>query len=94
MGRESNGGHSTKAKGIDKRKNEFKDVLNDALTFKDLTSVIKMLLNKSVKDEDTTAAKILMEYYLGKPTQTIEQKNTHTINDFDIKELYNNGETE
>ena len=88
MGRESNGGHSTKTKGVDKRKNKYKDVLNDTLTKDDLKDVILMLFNKSIKDQDITAAKILMEYYLGKPTQTIEQKNSHTINDFDIRKLY------
>lgn len=87
--RGENGGHSTKAKGFDKRKNEYKEVLKNALTFDDLTGVIKMLFNKSVKDKDVNASKILLEYYLGKPTQTIEQNNTHTLNEgFDIRKLY------
>jgi tagatose-1,6-bisphosphate aldolase len=88
MENRGNKGHSTKAKGIDKRKNQYKDILDDALTTDDLTKVVKMLHNKAIKDEDVNAAKILMEYYLGKPTQTIEQKNTHTLNDFSIKSLY------
>ena len=48
-----------------------------------------MLFSKSVKDKDVNASKILLEYYLGKPTQTIEQNNTHTLNEgFDIRKLY------
>ena len=84
--RKCNGGHSTKAKGYDKRKNEYKNVLNDALTTEDLTDVVKMLLDKA-KAKDVKAAQILMEYYLGKPSQTINQNNTHTLNDFNIKDL-------
>lgn len=85
--RKNNGGNSTKAKGIDKRKNEYKNILNDALTVDEITSVIKMLHDKATKEFDVPAAKIILEYYLGKPTQTIEQNNTHTINDFNIKDV-------
>ena len=46
-----------------------------------------MLHNKATKDFDVAASKILMEYYLGKPVQTIDQNNTHTVNDFNIKDL-------
>ncbi len=85
--RKNNGGNSTKAKGIDRRKNNYKSVLENTLTHEDLGKVVKMLFNKAVKDEDTQSAKILMEYYLGKPKETIEQ--THNVNNFDIKELFN-----
>jgi len=87
MGRESNGGHSTKAKGVDRRKNPYKDILNDALTEEQLLEVVRMLHTKATKDFDVAASKILMEYYLGKPVQTIDQNNTHTVNDFNIKDL-------
>ena len=70
--RQFNGGNSTKSKGVDKRKNEYKNVLNDALTEGDLKDVIKMLLRRSVKKDDTGAAKILMEYYLGKPQASMD----------------------
>ena len=80
-----NKGHSTKAKGFDKRKNEYKSVLENALTSDDLQKVVKMLFEKSVKDKDVTASKILLEYYLGKPKETIE--TTHNINDFNIKDI-------
>jgi hypothetical protein len=84
--RRNNGGNSTKAKGVDKRKNDYKSVLENTLTHEDLGKVVKMLFNKAVKDEDTTSAKILMEYYLGKPKETIEQ--THNVNNFDIKDIF------
>lgn len=91
--RKNNGGNSTKAKGVDRRKNEYKNVLEDALTHEQLTQVVKMLFTKARADEDVPAAKLLLEYYLGKPTQTIEQNNTHTIQDFDITKLYGDNET-
>tara|TARA_R110000782_G_scaffold253265_1_gene341340 strand:+ start:322 stop:603 length:282 start_codon:yes stop_codon:yes gene_type:complete len=84
--RRNNGGNSTKAKGVDKRKNDYKSVLESTLTHEDLGKVVKMLFNKAVKDEDTTSAKILMEYYLGKPKETIEQ--THNVSTFDIKDIF------
>ena len=85
--RKNNGGNSTKSKGVDKRKNAYKDVLEDALTKDDIQSVVKMLFAKAL-EKDIPAAKIIMEYYLGKPLQTIDQNNTHIIEDFDIKKLY------
>jgi|AntAceMinimDraft_16_1070373.scaffolds.fasta_scaffold22327_2 hypothetical protein len=81
MGRESNGGHSTKAKGIDRRKNPYKDILNDALTEKQLLEVVRMLHKKATEDFDVAASKILMEYYLGKPTQQMDiNTNVESIN--------------
>jgi len=85
--RKNNGGNSTKAKGIDRRKNPYKDILNDALNEEQLLEVVRMLHRKATKDFDVSASKILMEYYLGKPVQTIDQNNTHTVNDFNIKDL-------
>ena len=83
--RKLNGGHSTKTKGIDKRKNEYKSVLENALTHEDLQKVVKMLYGKAINDFDVPASKILLEYYLGKPKETIE--TTHNINDFNIKDI-------
>ena len=73
--RRNNGGNSTKAKGIDKRKNEFKDLVADAITEEDIKSVFKMLLYKSIDDKDTKASEILLSYRIGKPTQVVEQTN-------------------
>jgi hypothetical protein len=70
--RKNNGGNSTAAKGFDKRKNQYKEVLEEALEPKDLVTVIKMLHDKAINDEDTAAAKILLEYYIGRPQQSID----------------------
>lgn len=70
--RKNNGGNSTKAKGLDRRKNTYKHILDDALSEKDLLEVVRMLKSKSVNDEDVAAAKILLEYYIGKPTQQMD----------------------
>ena len=85
--RRFNGGNSTKSKGIDKRKNQYKNVLEDALTPDDLKQVLLMLFDKSISKKDVQAAKIILEYYLGKPKETIE--TTHNINDFNIKDVVN-----
>ena len=87
-GREANGGNSTKSKGVDKRKNVYREALTNALDTDDIEKVFKMLFNKVTEDDDTAAAKILLEYYIGKPHQTIEQSTTVKINDFDISKLY------
>jgi hypothetical protein len=84
--RKSNGGHSTKAKGIDKRKNEYLELLKEASTRDEIVKVIKTLKDKALKESDMQAIKLFLEYYLGKPKETIEQ--THNINNFDIKELF------
>lgn len=68
--RKKNGGHSTKAKGVDKRKNEYKDVVNEVITTEKLSQVLNMLFNKAVDHDDVPAAKILLEYSLGKPKET------------------------
>ena len=73
--RKFNGGNSTKSKGVDKRKNGFRQVLENAITPEDLSKVVKMLYNKSIKDFDVSAAKLLMEYCLGKAPQEIKQTN-------------------
>ena len=69
-----NRGHSTKAKegSIDKRKNEYRDALSEASTKQDVIDVINMIKNKAVKDQDTRAAQIFLEYYLGKPKDSLD----------------------
>lgn len=91
--RKNNGnkGHSTKAKGFDKRKNEYKKVLEEALTSDDLIQVVKMLFVKAIEKQDVKASQILMEYYLGKPKETIDA--TYTLTDFNIKDIYKLEET-
>ena len=81
-----NKGHSTKAKGADKRKNEYKDLLDLASTPDEVVEVIKTLKAKAIDKQDVNAIKLFLEYYLGKPKETIE--TTHNLNDFSIKELF------
>jgi hypothetical protein len=70
--RKNNGnkGHSTKAKGADKRKNEYKDVVKSVVTVEKLAEVLTMLLGKAIDEQDIPASKLLLEYSLGKPTET------------------------
>ena len=69
--RKNNGGHSTKAKGTDKRKNEYKKALDLASTVEDVVKVIQVV-KKTALTGDMQACKLFLEYYLGKPTETID----------------------
>ena len=91
-GRKSNGnkGHSTKAKGADKRKNEYRELLDLAATPDEVVEVIKTLKVKAIEKQDVNAIKLFLEYYLGKPKETIE--TTHNLNGFSIKEVLGFGE--
>lgn len=73
-----NKGHSTKAKGVDKRKNEYRTALTKAADVDDLVEVLKMLKTKATTKQDTKAAQIFLEYYLGKPKESID---LHTSGD-------------
>jgi hypothetical protein len=44
-------------------------------------------LESALKDKQGWAVKLFFEYMYGKPKQTIDQNNTHTVNDFNIKDL-------
>ena len=70
--RKTNGGHSTKSNGLDKRKNEYKDALSEASTKQDVIDVISMIRVKAVDEKDIPAAKIFLEYYLGKPKDSLD----------------------
>ena len=77
--RKNNGGHSTKALGVDKRKNLFKNVLASTWTAEELGGVFKMLYTKAIEDEDVKAAKLIIEYAVGKPTQQLDVTGEHKI---------------
>lgn len=68
--RKNNGGNSTKSKGLDRRKSPYKDVINKVVTYDKLKDVLVMLLDKAIDEQDIPAAKILLEYSLGKPKET------------------------
>ena len=84
--RKNNGGNSTKAKGIDKRKNKYLELLDQASTPEEVVKVIKKLKSIALEKGDVQAIKLFLEYYLGKPKETIE--NTHSLNNFDIKTIF------
>jgi hypothetical protein len=84
--RKKNGGHSTKALGVDKRKNKYLELLDQASTPEEIVSVIKKLKEIALIKGDVQAIKLFLEYYLGKPKETIE--TTHNLNEFNIKELF------
>ncbi len=65
-----NKGHSTKAKGLDRRKNPYKNIVKEVVTVDKLADVLKMLLGKAINEQDIPASKLLLEYSLGKPTET------------------------
>lgn len=68
--RKFNGGNSTKAKGIDKRKNEYKTALDEAGSVEKVKNVLNMLYDKSIHQKDVKASTLYLAYYLGKPKET------------------------
>ena len=92
--RKNNGnkGHSTKAKGIDKRKNEYRELLDLAATPDEVVEVIKTLKAKAIEKQDVNAIKLFLEYYLGKPKETIENINidANKLTPEEIKEISKN----
>lgn len=73
--RKNNGGNSTKSKGIDKRKNKYLRLLDSASTEEEVIEVIQKLKGIAIDKGDVSAIKLFLEYYLGKPKETIEQTN-------------------
>ena len=76
-GRKNNGnaGHSTKAKGIDKRKNAYRDAVEEAITPKDIIEILHKFKELFIVNEDIQAGKTVLEYCVTKPTTEIDLKN-------------------
>ena len=84
--RKYNGGHSTKpTKPTDKRLNPFRHVLKEAVTPTQIKEVLGAMVEKA-KAGDTKAATLLLNYYLGKPKESIEIQGNHNIQ-FELKKL-------
>jgi hypothetical protein len=67
-----------------------KDELLSLIETMDLVKVPENVwkkLGERVEDGDTNAIKTWLQYRYGMPKQVIDQNNTHTINDFDIKDI-------
>ena len=70
--RTNNGGHSTKSLDPnDRRKNQFKDVMQDSMTRDELGKVFRVLYNEAI-DGNIQAGKLLLEYSTVKPTAQVE----------------------
>lgn len=85
--RKFNGGNSTKSNGTDKRKNEYRKALEQAATVEDVIQVIKMVHTKAVTKQDIKAAQLFLEYYLGKPNQSIDINSSDGFS-INVKELF------
>ena len=81
-GRKNNGGH----KNAGRKPKADEQQLIERLS--PLDDVAFNALKNGLEDDQSWAVKLFLEYKYGKPKQTIDQNNTHTINDFDIKSLY------
>tara|TARA_R110000764_G_scaffold19370_1_gene50958 strand:+ start:1647 stop:1943 length:297 start_codon:yes stop_codon:yes gene_type:complete len=69
--RKNNGGNSTKALGIDKRKSPYKALVTQATTEEDFIAVFQKLQQNALKG-DTQATKLYLEYTIGKPTLAVD----------------------
>ena len=66
-----NGGWSTKAKGIDRRKNPFKALISEATSEANFIAVFQTL-EASAMTGDVQSAKLYLEYTVGKPMQSVD----------------------
>ena len=82
-GRKNNGGN----KNAGRKPKVEEQKLIEKLT--PLEETAYKALNNALKEEEGWAVKLFFEYMYGKPKQQIEQNNTHTINDFNIKDIVN-----
>ena len=72
---------------VDKRKNQYRDALEQANSIEDVVEVLKMVKTKAVEKQDIQAGKLFLEYYLGKPETQIDIKSSEGVN-VDFKELF------
>ena len=66
-----NEGWSTKAKGIDRRKNPVKSLITEATSQENFISVCQTL-EASAMSGDVQSAKLYLEYTVGKPMQSVD----------------------
>lgn len=72
--RKNNGGHSTKSKGIDKRKNEYKKAVEEAISYDDVVALLKKATTIALSDKPDRlkAMQMILDYTLGKAKESIE----------------------
>ena len=81
----SNNKHGGKREGAGRKSKAEEQKLIERLT--PLQDSAYKALSNALKEEQGWAIKLFFEYMYGKPKQSIEQNNTHTLNDFNIKDL-------
>jgi hypothetical protein len=88
--RSNNGGHSTKSKGIDKRKNDYRQAIENAVSREDVELILNQCkdIAMSSKPDRMQAVKLILEYTLGKPKQELDLNNNMNITSDSIKELF------
>ena len=69
-----NKGHSTKAKGADKRKNEYRKAIEQACTFEDVKKLLTkcMAIALSEEKDRMKALSLVLEYTLEKPKESLD----------------------
>lgn len=67
--RQYNGGNSTKAKGTDLRRNEYRQAVADATNEDEIKNVIRMLYEKAIERKCVKASELFLSYVVGKPTE-------------------------
>jgi hypothetical protein len=82
--RKYNGGNSTKSKGPDKRKNNYRQDINNAFSSDDVIEVLRKCKKDWLEKNNIQAAKIFLENLVTKPTQDIDiTSNGETIKSID-----------
>jgi len=81
--RKNNGGHTTN--GGRKSKADEQSLIEKLTPLEPLAF---KALNDALNDGKDWAVKLFFQYNFGMPKQVIDQNNTHNLNNFDIKEMF------
>jgi len=81
--RKNNGGHATN--GGRKSKADEQSLIEKLTPLEPLAF---KALNDALNDGKDWAVKLFFQYNFGMPKQVIDQNNTHNLNNFDIKEMF------
>jgi hypothetical protein len=86
--RKNNGGHSTKPiRDTDLRLVAKTDLQAIHERLEPFTEEAISKHAQAIKEGEKWAIELFYKYRYGMPKQVIDQNNTHTINDFDIKDI-------
>ena len=83
--RKNNGSKKGGNKGAGRPPKAFEQKLVEKLSPLDETAFKQ--LKKKVDEGEKWAIELFFKYKYGMPKQQIEQSNTHTVNDFNIKDI-------